>query len=246
MRIFGIVGNPLEHSFSPDYFHHKFIRENIDDALYRLFPMEDISLLRPLIKKEKSLCGLNVTIPHKETAIPFMDELDPVVREIGALNVIKINRGDQLVLKGFNTDVIGFEESLKPLLQKQHTHALVFGSGGSSRSVQYVLKKLNIEFHVVSRNAHDDNYIYQDLSVDVLQRHKLLINTTPVGLYPKENFSLPIYYNAISEEHLLYDLIYNPSETLFLQQGKTRGAVVKNGLEMLRIQAEESWKIWNG
>lgn len=246
MRAFGLIGYPLEHSFSPHYFHEKFLRENITDTAYSLFPKKNLEGFREWLTEHPEICGLNVTIPYKEAILMFLDELDPVVKNIFAANVIAIHRAEKnLVLKGYNTDVTGFERSLQPLLKSHHQKALVFGSGGSSKAVLYVLDKLRIAATVVSRKKTAQNINYHEVTDEALASHHLLINTTPVGMHPRENVSLPIYYNAITPEHLLYDLIYNPQESLFLQQGKTRGATVKNGLEMLQIQAEESWKIWN-
>jgi len=242
MRCFGLIGYPLSHSFSENYLAEKFQREKIHDAVYKNFPLETIQQLPQLIIKHTNISGLNITIPHKESVMDFLDETDTSAKNIGAVNVLKIQNGK---LKGFNTDHIGFLRSLKPSLQTHHRKALILGTGGSSKAVSYVLSLLNIEYKYVSRNTIENGFTYSDLNAEILNEFWLLINTTPLGMFPENDVCPPLPYEHLISKHLLFDLIYNPAETLFLQKGKTQGATTKNGLEMLQIQAEESWKIWN-
>ncbi len=244
-KIIGLIGFPLEHSFSPAYFKVKFEKEGVLDFEYQLFPLQSVEELMPLVAENPQIVGLNVTIPYKETVMPFISEVNREVIDIKAVNCIKVLRQNQVIrLHGSNTDAFGFEMSLKPLLQPWHTKALVLGSGGSSKAVQYVLKKLNIDFKIVSRNAEMADFLYQQLTSEIIEKHTLIINTTPLGMHPKIEDFPPILYNAISSQHLLYDLIYNPSETMFLKKGKEMGAIVKNGAEMLALQADKSWEIF--
>ncbi len=238
--LYGIIGYPLSHSFSPAYFKKKFADQLID-AVYEPFPLTGIDQFAPLLAAHPQLAGLNVTIPYKESVIPCLDEIDPVVSEIGAVNCISIMNGRTI---GFNTDVVGFELSLIPLLQPQHTDALVLGTGGSSKAVAYVLKQLGISFRFVSRTTKDGCLSYNGLDAGIINAHKLIINTTPLGMYPAVDGMPPIPFDAIGQQHLLYDLIYNPDETRFLQQGMMNGAAIKNGFEMLQLQAEAAWDIW--
>jgi shikimate dehydrogenase len=238
---YGIIGYPLGHSFSPAYFADKFQQEGID-AAYKAYPLPDITAFPQLLQMYPSLRGLNVTIPHKQAVIPYLNQLDDVARSIGAVNCIDICNG---IVKGYNTDAAGFELSLLPLLSADHTHALILGTGGASLAVAYVLGKLDIDFRYVSRSGGQGHYTYNALTTDIIQQHKLIINTTPVGMYPDVSALPALPYEAIGASHLLYDLIYNPGETAFLAAGKQRGAAVKNGLEMLQLQAEASWSIWN-
>lgn len=237
---YGIIGYPLEHSFSPKWFGEKFAAEGIE-AMYKAFPLEHIDVLPDLLANYP-IRGLNVTIPYKNSVIDYLDELDIVAAEIGAVNCIDIRHG---LKKGYNTDVIGFEESLKPLLRSQHTKALVLGTGGSARAVRYVLDKLGIEYRSVSRYLSEGSIGYAEVNEDVIASHPLIINTTPLGMSPNVDAAPHIPYEAIGSQHLLYDLIYNPAETLFLQMANEQGAVIKNGYEMLVLQAEASWRIWN-
>lgn len=238
---YGIIGYPLAHSFSAVYFAKKFAAENID-ATYTPFPLQSINEFNELLIKHPGLRGLSVTIPHKTAVIPFLDALDDAAKEIGAVNSIAIKNSSK---KGYNTDVIGFEESLKPLLRPTHKRALVLGTGGASKAVCYVLKKLGIEYQLVSRTGQNGMIIYDDLNRELIQSHTLIINTTPLGMYPAIDTFSQLPYEYISAAHLLYDLVYNPAETKFLVLGKRQGATIKNGLDMLHIQAEASWKIWN-
>ncbi len=258
MKIYGIIGYPLVHSFSLSYFTEKFKKENLDDCEYRAFPLQNISDLPEIIKNQPELCGLNVTHPHKIGVIYYLDKLDEAAREIDAVNCIKIvnNRpvesffsGElssmKVRLEGYNTDAYGFEHSLKPLLKKHHQKALILGDGGASRAVAYVLRKLGIEYLIVSRRARNKQVAYKDLNEDLMAEHLLIINTTPLGTFPEIEGCPEIPYQFFSEKHLAYDLVYNPAETEFLKRAKLKGASIKNGLEMLHIQAEKAWEIWN-
>lgn len=243
MRQFGLIGYPLGHSFSKGYFNTKFEKEGIP-AVYENYPIRSIDELPVLLEKYPFLEGLNVTIPYKEKVIPFLDVRSPVVEAIGACNCIKIKNGR---LAGYNTDVTGFEMSLRKFLQPTHNRAFVLGTGGASKAVQYVLSNLRIPFTVISRKSDLSKGIldYASLTKDQFQTTPLWINTTPLGMHPNEHECPPMDYSCIGEGHYLYDLVYNPAETLFLSAGKARGAVIENGHDMLLIQAEEGWKIWN-
>jgi shikimate dehydrogenase len=241
MRTFGLIGYPLSHSFSKNYFSEKFQEENISDAEYPNFPIEKIEAVQEVFKTE-DLCGFNVTIPYKESIIPFLDELDASASGVGAVNTVVI-RNEKKV--GYNTDIYGFENSLKPLLKKHHTNALILGTGGSSKAVAFVLKKFGIEFQFVSRSQKENTISYSDIKPKTILEHTLIINTTPVGMFPETHDAPDIPYSFITSKHLLFDLIYNPSETEFLKRGMQQNAQIKNGLEMLQLQAEKSWEIWN-
>ncbi|HEX3009202.1 MAG TPA: shikimate dehydrogenase [Bacteroidales bacterium] len=246
MRTFGLIGYPLSHSFSKGYFSDKFLKEKLDDCSYNNYPIEDIGLLHQVLAGNPSLQGLNVTIPYKEKVIPFLDDISAEAKEIGAVNTIRIaHRNNKLHLKGFNTDVYGFMESLRPLLQQHHQRALVLGTGGASKAVHFALRKLGISATSVSRNKSENNLVYDDLSEDVFCEHKLIVNTTPLGTYPNVEGCPPLPYQYLTPEHLLYDLVYNPPVTAFLDHGLQHGCTVKNGLEMLHLQAEKAWQIWN-
>lgn len=236
---YGLIGYPLSHSFSPAYFNNKFAIEKID-ARYDAYAIPTIDELAMLLKEHPLLKGLNVTIPYKEQVLPLLHDIDTAARDIGAVNCIGIRDGK---LVGYNTDYIGFAKSLRPLLQAQHTHALVLGTGGAAKAVIYALKQLGIEYKIVSRTGGDMQYA--DVDEQVLKQYKLIINTTPVGMYPEIDKAPDIPYQYLGEEHLLYDLVYNPEETLFLQKGRQQGATIKNGYEMLILQAEAAWHIWN-
>ncbi len=237
---YGLIGYPLQHSFSPAYFKMKFAANNID-ATYELFPIEAISEFVELLYSSPELSGLNVTTPYKESVIRYLDQMDPVAVAIDAVNCIFIRNGKT---KGYNTDAMGFEKSLNPLLKSQHTNALILGTGGSSKAVAYALTQLGIRFHKVSRVKTEGVLNYEELTPEVIAHHKLIINTTPVGMYPHIDEMPPLPFDHITEQHLLFDLIYNPEETKFLAMGREKGAVVKNGFEMLQLQAEASWEIW--
>jgi shikimate dehydrogenase len=251
MRTFGLIGYPLSHSFSRKYFTEKFLKEGITDCRYELFSIEDVNDLPVLIAQDHDLSGLNVTIPHKLGVLPLLNELDDAAANIGAVNCISVIRtiddeqASRLHLKGYNTDAYGFEESLKPLLKVEHTMALVLGNGGAAKAVKYVLNKLEIPFVVVARKAADESILYSDVTPAMLAEYTVVINTTPLGMSPNINSFPDLPYQAMTEKHLAYDLVYNPAETLFLKKALAQGATVKNGLEMLHLQAERSWEIWN-
>lgn len=240
-NLYGLIGYPLSHSFSKKYFTEKFLREGIENSVYELFPIEKMELFPSLIASHPQLRGLNVTIPYKEQVLPFLDELSDAVNEIGACNCISFRNGK---LKGYNTDVIGFEQSLLPLLQPHHTHALVLGTGGAAKAVCWVLNKLKIDFKIVSRSSGNDYLSYDDLNANIISEYPLIINTTPLGMQPNVNTKPSLPYESITEKHLCYDLVYNPERTLFLKTAEGQGAVIKNGLQMLELQAEAAWKIW--
>jgi shikimate dehydrogenase len=242
MRLFGLIGYPLTHSFSKDYFAEKFKRESIEDCRYENFELPDIAQLPRIVDDHPELEGLNVTIPHKESVLPFLDEQNELVRKTGACNCIKVIKGK---LAGFNTDVIGFERSLLAKLQPQHKNALILGAGGAAKAVEFVLKKNQIHYTHISRRHSENSVTYEELTPAILEENKLIINTTPVGMYPNINEILPLPFDAITPKHFLFDLIYNPAKTLFLKKGEERGATTQNGYEMLVCQAEESWIIWN-
>ncbi|MFN0081681.1 MAG: shikimate dehydrogenase family protein [Ferruginibacter sp.] len=244
MKLFGLIGYPLGHSFSKKYFDKKFKEENITDAEFELFAISSIDEFPNLLQENLSLKGLAVTIPYKQSVLPFINYVTVAATQVGAVNCIKFIDGHTI---GHNTDVVGFEKSLAPLLQPQHTKALVLGTGGSSKAVQYVLKQLNIHFLLVSRNKSNvQNCItYNEIVDKIMREYFLIINCTPVGMKPHESGLPAIPYNLLSTKHLLYDLIYAPEKTPFLQQGERLGCTIKNGFEMLVLQAEENWKIWN-
>ncbi len=246
MDIYGLIGNPLEHSFSGDYFAQKFQKKHID-AEYRLWEMDKLPDLHEFARETPRLKGLNVTIPYKRAVLSEMDEIYAPVPLTGNMNVIKVYRnGDEVSLKGFNTDVIGFEKSLRPLIKGHKIiRALILGTGGSSHSVAYVLRKLGIYFSYVTRHPEKMETLgYSWITPAIMEEFQLIVNTSPVGMYPHSEEAPAIPYDLVTPKHILFDLIYNPEETLFLKKGKEYGAKVKNGLEMLKIQAEESWKIW--
>jgi len=245
-RKFGLIGFPLSHSFSRKYFTEKFSNEGID-AEYINFEIESISLLPHLIASHPDLEGINVTIPYKEQVLKFLDLIDETASQIQAVNTIRIQRsGHRVLLHGYNTDIIGFQESIQPLLQKYHHKAMVLGSGGASKAVVKALENLKIETILVSRNPEEKGELsYSDLDEDVMSSYKIIVNTTPIGSYPNIEGCPAIPFELITPKHLLFDLVYNPEVTEFLKQGKLRGATTKNGLEMLHLQALASWEIWN-
>ena len=238
--LYGLIGYPLTHSFSPAYFARKFAAEHID-AAYQAFPLTQIGELPQLLATHTNLRGLNVTIPYKQAVMPLLHGVDAGAAAVGAVNCIDIRDGK---MTGYNTDVIGFRQSLIPLLQHGHTHALVLGTGGASRAVVYVLQQLGIPYLLVSRRQGSGNITYADVTADVIATHTLIVNTTPLGMYPHTAALPPLPYAAIGSGHLLYDLIYNPDITSFLAAGAAQGAATKNGFEMLELQAEASWDIW--
>lgn len=242
MKQFGLIGYPLSHSFSKNYFTKKFQDEGIANCRYELFPIKTITELNILLQQENELQGLNVTIPYKETVLPFLQHVSPAVAEIGACNCIRIKDGQ---LEGFNTDVIGFEQTLQPLLMPQHTKALILGTGGAAKAVAWVLKQKGIHYQYVSRTPGEGRMTYEELNANVLSSYTIIINTTPLGMQPNIHQKPSLPYTLLTQQHLCYDLIYNPSKTNFLLEAEKQGAVIKNGEDMLIIQAEESWKIWN-
>lgn len=246
MRLFGLAGNPLSHSFSKLYFDRKFIEEGITDCRYELFQVADAQSIRQLAGQFADLAGINVTIPFKRAVIQYLDQTDAVASSIGAVNCIKINRKRRKpFLSGFNTDGPAFRDSLKPLLKPHHTKALILGTGGAAHAVKYVLEELSIEFQLVSRRRESGYPVYDDLTRKILDNFTIVVNATPAGMFPAIGDYPEIPYHYLSERHLLYDLVYNPELTMFLQKGMKQGATVKNGLEMLYRQAELSWQFWN-
>ena len=244
-KIFGLIGATVSHSFSKSYFDEKFFREGLRDYHYELFPLKTIADIESLLKDTKGLTGLNVTIPYKEQVIKYLDEVDGFAKKIGAVNVIKIKDGK---LKGFNTDSEAFLETLEKWLPKDRTFkALILGTGGSSKAVQEALKKLDIDFKIVSREAKKGvvTYEYLEKHPKIISESQLVINTTPLGMSPNTEAIPNIDFEQIGADHFVYDLIYNPARTMFLQKAEMRGATIKNGLEMLHVQAEKSWVIWN-
>lgn len=244
---FGLIGKSLSHSFSKSYLEKKFIKEDKAGFQYSNFDLENLDSLMEIISSNR-LSGLNVTKPYKETILPYLDELDVTAKEIGAVNCVKIEwNNDRPFLTGYNTDYYGFAQSIKPFLEPIHQKALILGTGGASKAVAYALKKIGVDFYfVTSGEKIQANYFhYPDLNEHVLNAFKLIVNCTPLGMYPKAEACPPIPFQFITEEHLLYDLIYNPEETLFLQKGKEKGAVTINGLNMLKLQADKAWEIWH-
>ncbi len=247
MDKYGLIGYPLKHSFSIVYFNEKFQSENID-AEYVNFEIPRIEDFMEVIDENPNLCGLNVTIPYKEQVIPYLDELDKDTAKIGAVNVIKIIRQPKgkVKLVGFNSDIIGFTQSIEPLLQPYHKKALILGTGGASKAIYHGLLNLGVKPTYVSRTKKSDAVLtYQELTPEIMEENTVIVNCTPVGMYPKVDFCPDIPYEQLTSKHLLYDLLYNPDETLFMKKGQARGATVKNGLEMLLLQAFAAWEIWH-
>ena len=241
MKSFGLIGKNISHSFSKKYFEHKFARDKIYHCDYNLFELETIKDFPKLIEAQ-NFSGLNVTIPYKECVIPFLDELTAEAKSIGAVNCIEF-ANNRLI--GHNTDAYGFRKSLSSLLKSNKTKALILGDGGASKAVKYVLNDLNVKSIFVSRKHKAQSLLYKNLSADAIASHKLIINTTPLGTYPNIDSLPSIPYDGITAEHILFDLVYNPAETAFLIKGKEMGCATKSGLEMLKLQAEKSWTIWN-
>ena len=240
----------MSHSFSKRYFSDKFLRENIKDSAYQNFEISDVQLIEELISQNQNLVGFNVTIPYKETIIPFLDVLDAAAAEIGAVNTVCISKSadERQILKGYNTDLYGFKQSVLRYLTGNEKKALVFGNGGASKAVVQVLKSLKINYSIVSRANSDLNkniITYSQLTKEDIKKTNLLVNTTPIGMWPNDDKALEIPYYAITEGTIAYDLIYNPEETLFMKNAKKYGAIVTNGLEMLELQAERAWKLFN-
>lgn len=245
-KLYGLIGFPLEHSFSKGYFTEKFETSKLTDCRYENFPIENLKNLKSIIESHSDLMGLNITIPYKISILDYLDELDDTAKSIQSVNTIKIIRENKIKLIGYNTDAIGLAMALKPQLRPAHNSALILGNGGSSKAVQFVLKSLGINFLIVTRNpSHENELSYSQLNENHIRFHKLIINSTPLGMWPKVDECPPINYDSISNEHLLFDLIYNPEMTLFLKKGKEKGAMISNGMSMLKQQAEASWQIWN-
>jgi shikimate dehydrogenase len=243
MNLYGLIGYPLGHSFSKQYFTQKFEKEGLEDCFFELYPLENIGEFPGLLESNPTFKGVAVTIPYKETVITYLHSLSPQAQAIGAVNCIEFLPGG---LKGHNTDVVGFEQSFVPSLQHHHTRALILGTGGASKAVQFVLQKLGIPFLLVSRKPAGDTTIsYEQVNGELLKEYTIIINCSPVGMSPHENEKPFLPYEHLTFVHYLYDLVYKPAETQFLLEGKQRGATVKNGYDMLLIQAEENWKIWN-
>jgi len=241
MRVFGLIGYPLGHSFSKKYFTQKFREEGIADTRYELFPLERIDELPGLLTEHPNLHGLNVTIPYKELVLPYLDVAGNTTM-IGACNCIHVRKG---VLYGYNTDIIGFWESFRVGLRPGQTKALILGTGGASKAVAFALKEKGLGYRYVSRNPSGDALGYEDITPGLLETYTILINCSPVGTFPHVEAAPVLPYEALSGRHYLFDLVYNPERTRFLAEGEARGAVIRNGYDMLRIQAEESWNIWN-
>ena len=246
MDKYGLIGYTLGHSFSKNYFNEKFENENID-AQYINFEIPNIENLVEVLDLNPELKGLNVTIPYKEKVISYLDYISPEARAIGAVNVIRVShKGKDTILRGYNSDVIGFTKSIEPLLERFHKKALILGTGGASKAINYGLKSLGLETVFVSRFKRPGTIQYEDVTPDVVKEYNVIVNCTPVGMYPNVEQCPKLPYEAMDQHTLLYDLIYNPDETLFMHNGSEHGATVKNGLEMLLLQAFASWEFWNG
>ena len=246
MDKYGLIGYPLGHSFSINYFNQKFADEGIN-AKYMNFEIPSIDALAEVLDSNPELKGLNVTIPYKQKVMEFLDQISPEARAIGAVNVIRVtHEGKDIKLKGFNSDVIGFTQSIEPMLEPYHKKALILGTGGASKAIDYGLKSLGLETVFVSRYRRPETICYEDITPDVVKEYNVIVNCTPLGMFPKTEECPLLPYEAMDEKNILYDLIYNPDETLFMKMGAERGASVKNGLEMLLLQAFASWEFWNG
>lgn len=246
MDKYGLIGYPLGHSFSVGFFNEKFENEGIN-ARYLNFEIPTIEHLQEVLASHPELKGLNVTIPYKEKVIPYLDEISPAAKAIGAVNVIRVtHKGKKMVLKGFNSDVIGFTRSIEPLIETFHKKALILGTGGAAKAIDVGLKSLGIETKYVTRQNLPHTFRYEELTQEVMQAYNIIVNCTPIGMYPHADAYPPLPYEAMNNHHLLYDLIYNPDETAFMKQGAKYGATVKNGLEMLLLQAFASWEFWQG
>lgn len=246
MRKYGLIGYPLGHSFSKKYFSEKFIREEINDCQYELYPLEHIELLDHLILRNPELSGLNVTIPYKFAVIKYLDSIDEQARAVGAVNVLKFKRSDgKVVLKGFNSDIDGFRDSILPFLGKRVTNALVLGAGGAAKAVCYVLRESGIKITSVDIIELKGVLKYSEVTSDILTSNQLIVNTTPLGMFPDIKGKPDLDYSCLGKDHILFDLVYNPELTSFLKEGKERGCTIISGLKMLYGQAERSWEIWN-
>jgi shikimate dehydrogenase len=247
MRLFGLTGNPLEHSFSKQYFDRKFLEEGMKGCRYELFLVPDAQSIRQLAETSPDLAGLNVTIPFKQTVIQLLDATDATAAKIGAVNCIRISRKHgKPFLTGYNTDAAAFRKTLLSLLKPHHQKALILGTGGAAQAVKYALDELEIRSEFVSRKKESSYLSYESLTKEIIEENLIIVNTTPLGMFPNVEICPEIPYHYLSDKHLLYDLVYNPELTLFLRKGKELDATVKNGLEMLHLQAELAWQIWNG
>lgn len=246
MDKYGLIGYPLGHSFSISYFNQKFQDENID-AVYENYEIPSIDALPEVLSSNPELKGINVTIPYKEKVLPFLDSISPEARAIGAVNVIRVShKGNKTILKGYNSDVIGFTKSIEPMLDKKlHQKALILGTGGASKAIDYGLRNLGLETVFVSRYERPGTIQYKNITPEVVKEYNVIINCTPIGMYPKTEVCPELPYEAMDSHTILYDLIYNPDETLFMKRGAEYGANVKNGLEMLLLQAFSSWEFWH-
>lgn len=241
----GLIGFPLGHSFSKNYYLSKFAQEGITNIDYDLYPMEDIDQFNELLQRDPNFKGFNITIPHKQNILKLINHFSDEANEIGAVNCITIQRTNDLIsLTGYNTDAFGFQHSLTPLLTHKHNRALILGNGGAAKAVFYVLNQLGIPYTIVSRTINNGDITYRDLNQQIIEDHPIIINCSPIGTFPNIEECPEIPYEFITANHLLYDLIYNPEETLFLKKGRAQNAVIKNGYEMLVLQAEKNWQIW--
>lgn len=248
MKTFGLLGYPLGHSFSKKFFTEKFEKEGLNNHEYLNFELDSIGKFPSIFESTDNICGLNCTIPYKQQVMKFLDSIDEETQQVGAVNTIKIIRSDEgIKLKGFNTDIIGFEKSLKPMLEEKHKKALIFGTGGASKAIKHVLKKLGIEYISASieKELFENEIRYSDITETVIKERLVIINATPLGTFPKVDACADIPYQHITSDHVLFDLVYNPEVTLFLKKGQEQGAKIKNGLEMLHGQAIAAWEIWN-
>lgn len=245
-KLYGLIGYPLGHSFSRQYHNERFCRENID-ARYDNYELSDITMLPRLIREQPMLMGLNVTIPYKESVLPFLDSVDSTAQRIGAVNVIKIEHGDDNSVRmvGYNSDYMGFRNAIKPLLLPHHTHALVLGSGGASKAVSTALRDMGLSVKIVSRTPRNGELCYGELTDEIMKQYAVIINATPLGMYPHVNRCVDIPYDKMTTRHLCYDVVYNPQTTLFMSKAAAQGATVSNGLSMLYGQADAAWEIWN-
>lgn len=241
MTKYGLIGYPLGHSFSKDFFEKKFLREGIINSEYDLYPIENLDDFKQILKENEKLRGLNVTIPHKINIIPLLDELHDTAKQVGAVNTIKIINGKTI---GYNTDTWGFAKSLFPEITAFKSKALILGTGGASKAVQYVFNKLSIDYKIVGRNKETSDYLYSELNKEIIKEVGIIVQTTSVGMYPNIQDYLTFQYEALTANHYCIDLVYNPEQTQFLKKSKEAGAIIKNGKQMLIEQAEESWRIW--
>ena len=248
MKTFGLIGYRLGHSFSRNFFTEKFTNEKLSDHEYVNFELDTIDEFPAIFDRGITICGLNCTIPYKQQIMPFLDDIDPEAAQIGAVNTVKIiDQNGKRILKGFNTDLYGFEHSLRPMLEEKHQKALILGTGGASKAIRFLFDRMGIEYlsATTKEELQEKEISYNQLTKDLMNEYLIVINATPLGTFPKIDACPDIPYQYVSPNHVLYDLVYNPAETLFLKKGKEKGAQIKNGLEMLHLQALKSWEIWN-